>query len=356
MNGGLVELLNSSQLATLYKKSYYLLSVLLQMKVTWSKSVPTAGVGYKNKQLLLIINPEFYSNLTENQQLSLVLHEALHVTYRHLDVDSSLYNDRVRLNVAQDLVINSNEEISYLKAAGLGVYAEQFGLPEHETTHYYYTNLPENVNQENPQYNNQHDHKPLPKEAEAKIQEILAKATKACETMKYRPIVQKSGFNWKKALANYVNCSDDFERKNSYKKSNRRTDSWHIPGHKKLRDKKVTVVVDTSGSMLSMLSKLVGQICEIAEAGNTEVEWFCCDTQASAATKYRKGQNIELVGGGGTLYQPGLDAANASDVIIYVGDMEHFDTLTKPKSPVIWVNVVNGTRPNADFGKFIQIK
>ena len=347
--------LTENQLSTLYTKSYYLLSILLQLKVVWTEAVQTAGVGYNNKNIELVINPKFYANLTENQQLSLILHETLHIAYKHLDVDKTLYSDKTRLNVAMDLVINSNEEINYLKDAGIGVFAEQFNLPLHETTHFYYVNLPENVNEQNPQYAGQHEHNELPEAAKAKVSEILAKASKACEVMRYKPQMQKSGFNWKTALANYISSSDDFERKLSYKKSNRRSDNWNIPGAKKLRDKKVFVVVDTSGSMLSMLGKLVGQVCEIAESGGAEVEFVCCDMVATAPIKYKRGMQIELTGGGGTAYQPGLNAAKSADVIVYLGDMEHFDALTKPKSPVIWVNVVSGLKPKASFGKFLQV-
>jgi len=347
--------LTQNQLTTLYSRSYYLLSILLQLKIVWTEAVPTAGVGFVAGNVELVINPKFYSNLTENQQLSLLLHEALHVAYGHLEVDKSLYDDKTRLNVAMDLVINSNEEINYLKDAGIGVFAEQFNLPLHETTHFYYVNLPENVGEQNPQYEGQHGHEGLPAAAESKVKEILAKASKACEVMRYKPQAQKTGFNWKAALANYISSSDSYDRKSTYKKSNRRSNNWNIPGTKKLRDKKVFVVIDTSGSMISMLEKLVGQVCEIAESGGAEVEWVCCDTAVTAPVKYKRGSQIELTGGGGTAYQPGLNAATDADIIIYLGDMEHFDALKKPKTPVIWVNVVGSQKPKADFGKFLQV-
>lgn len=343
--------MSQEQIGTLYQKSYYLLQILLQLKFEWSESVPTAGVGMRDGTPHLWINPTFYNSLDEDGRNCVLLHEALHIEYGHiLSANYSEYPDKKRLNVAMDLVINSHPEIAYLETKGIGVWPAQFGLPKHETTDFYYHNLPEGVDGGCGEHG-----EPLP---EAVREDIKAAAGQAASAMRRGVWATKSAFNWKQALRNMLASADNFDWKNTYCKQNRREDRMDIPGKKKIRHKKVAVVVDTSGSMLSYLERLVGQVAGIA-AADAEVWVIQCDAKVHGEpVLYRRGQGLELVGGGGTEYQPGLNRAEklGADVIVYLGDMEHFDKLKKVKGMVIWGNVVNSSRPNADFGKFLPLR
>jgi len=348
-----MDFLTDDQLRKMYGNSYYLLNILLQLDFSYSNSIPTAGVTFADKRLKLLVNRKFIQSLSPDAQVCVMLHEALHIHYNHLFADKSLFPDRMRLNVAQDLAINSHPEIAWLKQEKIGVFASDYELPEGETTAYYYANLPEDLQ---PPSCGEHEHTELPSEALGELLKVKHKAAKATEIKNKSVEVVHKAYDWRRVLANFIASSDNYDAKVTWKKSNRRASE--LPGRKKLRHLNVAVVIDTSGSMLDYLGVLAGQVAEIANTNQAEVTVLQCDAQLTTApVAYKKGSSIALVGGGGTAYQPGLDAAKAlnSDVVIYLGDMEHFDALQNPGCAVLFFNVVNRTKPNANFGSFLHL-
>jgi predicted metal-dependent peptidase len=81
--------------------------VLQCMNIKVSDQVPTAGVyfDYKVKKFQTLVNPGFFEELSLNQQVALLKHEIYHILYKHVYVNLERF-DKMRLNIAMDLVIN----------------------------------------------------------------------------------------------------------------------------------------------------------------------------------------------------------------------------------------------------------
>lgn len=140
-----------------------------------------------------------------------------------------------------------------------------------------------------------------------------------------------------------------------------------VPVLSRLRAKvpRVAVAVDTSGSMGDEeLARAVAETVGIAKAVGAAVQLYSCDAAVHAAAPVKNFADIKrnLKGGGGTYFQPVLDAleklVQKPDVLIYVTDGGNFDTCKKPRGiRVVWVLVgKHRCRPNGvDFGDVVEI-
>lgn len=128
---------------------------------------------------------------------------------------------------------------------------------------------------------------------------------------------------------------------------------------------RVAVAIDTSGSMGDEeLSRAVAETVGVAKAVGAHVDMYSCDAAVHAAAPVKSFADVKrnLRGGGGTYFQPVLDALararNKPDVLIYITDGGNFDT---PKAPrgmrVVWVLVgKHRCRPHGvDFGEFVEV-
>jgi len=120
---------------------------------------------------------------------------------------------------------------------------------------------------------------------------------------------------WRKVLAGMV-------RRATALTSGRTTYSYSRPGRRRLpriitpamRSPKLTVacVIDTSGSMGSDdLATALAEVTGVVKAVGGSVQVLTCDAEASTARPVRKGQDVRLVGGGGTDMRVGITAAES---------------------------------------------
>ena len=124
----------------IFSEPYYGL-FLIGLNKVYRKDIPTAGVSKNGIGVQLAINPEFYTELSENHRVGLLKHELLHIAFGHLVV-RDLYDDKKLFNIAADLEINQYIDDSYLPEGGLKL--DQFpelNLPKRAGTKVYYDAL-----------------------------------------------------------------------------------------------------------------------------------------------------------------------------------------------------------------------
>lgn len=100
-------------------ESYQFYACLVQQcSINWTFQLPTAAVRcLPNGHLEMVINPEFFMQLTPKERVGLVLHEMLHLVNDHLSRSFGL--DSQIANIAMDTAINQFIPLDYLPPGAL---------------------------------------------------------------------------------------------------------------------------------------------------------------------------------------------------------------------------------------------
>ena len=137
----------------------------------------------------------------------------------------------------------------------------------------------------------------------------------------------------------------------------------YLPAADKAGPGALAVVLDTSGSITAAeLAAYTGDLLGlIDEMQPEEVILVQCDVTVRHVAYLQQGETpdrIEVMGRGGTLFQPAFDwiAENAPHVraIIYETDLDAADQPADPGIPVIWLTPTRGHR--MPFGEIIEIQ
>lgn len=162
---------------------------------------------------------------------------------------------------------------------------------------------------------------------------------------------------WKQQLKRFHGMVNKNRKEFTRKKRNRRY-GFKSPGKRKVADLTLAVIVDTSGSMTGLIDAAFGEIKGMHDAG-AHITVYECDTQLQQKYEFNPKKKVECKGFGGTLYNPGIEAAMKDEVdgILYVGDMDCFDNeqIIKPNVPFMWVMLGTDKAP-ADFGYKVKVK
>ena len=222
---------------------------LIGMQKEFSKQCATAGVGKHGIGMRLVINPDFFSDLSELHQQGLLKHELLHIAFGHI-ILADKYSNKKLFNIAADLEINQYINSSMLPPGGLLLSTfPDLKLPRRAGTNKYYKLLEETMD-ENGNSNNgdlqgildqmdgdsQYDHKEweeienLPeaekklvqKQYEHQMKQTAEEIQKKCGTIpgELAEIIEKlftiepPKFNWKAYLKRFVNNSSKIYTKN----------------------------------------------------------------------------------------------------------------------------------------------
>lgn len=345
---------------------YWYSSIVSKVARIQSDAIPTMGVCFNTRGLpILLYNPKFLEKLTNLEAVNVLIHEALHIFFRHITRFAS-YSNHQRTNIACDMAIN--QHLKYLPTKQFrGVYPDDYRFPHDLTAEMYY-DLLRKLEQEQQSSGNQtvtaaagnnpdcgegfDDHSLWGKvldengnlidrsesgvdcesELDALVREVIqewrqkgdcpswAKAT--IEAME-----KKSEFDWRRQLRMYVNTALSPKKRLSQKRVNRRfMDSEYIlPGKKKTRQASVLIVRDTSGSMWAerVQQMLLTEVCELSKRADV---WLVdCDTEVKCEPyKVKKFEDVkEFQGGGGTSFvEPFKTAKKLNvDLVIYMTDL-----------------------------------
>ena len=111
---------------------------LIGINKQYSERIPTAGVSKQGIGMQLTINPQFYSELSEDHRFGLIKHELLHIAFGHLLL-RDLYSNHKLFNIAADLEINQYILESKLPEGGLLLSSfPELNLPKKAGTKKYY--------------------------------------------------------------------------------------------------------------------------------------------------------------------------------------------------------------------------
>jgi predicted metal-dependent peptidase len=132
-----------------------------------------------------------------------------------------------------------------------------------------------------------------------------------------------------------------------------------IPGSMPEPQARIAVAIDTSGSISpKILASFMGEIAGIMRQMHVGVRIITIDADVHQVVDIAKPDDLLAFtpkGGGGTAFQPAIDAAAAykPNVMIYLTDLEG-PAPEKPKFPVIWATPP-GARGEKPFGVHIEL-
>lgn len=354
----------------------------LSLPKTITTEIPTLAVAKKGLYPELLINPEFWAEHTDEEQVALLQHELSHIALQHMFMSEFFPNAR-QFNIAADLEVNSY--IDNLPKSGLR--AKQFNLEDGKGAKYYYEHIPEQPEQgQDPQQGQgqpqfgegQGDHskwkdfKNLPEAAKQLIQSNINTMLKntAEQINKQRgtipgeltEIIEKLTkpkpeiFNWKAYFRRMLGSIYDINIKLTRKKPSKRFDGSAGIKHKKKVS--ILVAVDTSGSVNDHeLQDFFSEINHIHRAGG-RVTIIQCDTQITQVSEY-DGINIpKITGRGGTDFQPPIDYylehKHEYEALIYFTD-GFAPVPTNAPNGMIWIITSQGNKNDVFPGKVIHI-
>ena len=342
---------------------------LIGLNKKYIKTIPTAGVSKHGINVQLAVNPEFFEGLNEKQQIGLLKHELLHVSFGHL-----IMRDRFKchklFNIAADLEINQYIEDDYLPEGGITM--EMFAdlnLDARAGTTYYYEKLEEAQQQGNCSAldnilnqmngNSAYDHptwdefdelseadkKLVQKQIEHQLKETAEQTIKRqgnvpgelADTIRRLMTIEPPAFPWKQYLRRFVgNSSISYTKKLRRKYNKRYTGN---PGLKIKFKNHICVGVDTSGSVSnSELQEFMNELCHMHKTGH-QITVVQCDTEINSVEIFNPKKDWDIKGRGGTSFQPVIDHYNEKDytALIYLTDGEAYAPENCPKN-ALWVH------------------
>ena len=367
---------------------------LIMLNKTWRQDLPTAGVSKNGINYQLAINEEFWTSLSEEHQLGLLKHELLHIAFGHLTSFGS-FTDKKLANVAMDMEINQYIDTDWLPKGGIMIEDyEDLDLDIKAGCRYYYKKLQE-LQQEKDK-NGTCGNEPMDKllddiangdvpdhstweefddlsEAEKKLidkqlQKVLSDAKEQTVKKRGRIPGEIEGvitieeivapkFDWRGYMRRFTGISTKVFTKKIRRKENRKFPE--SPGLKLKMKQHMLLGIDTSGSVSdSELQEFMSEINHIYKAG-VDVTIIQCDTDIRAIESYKGKFELNVVGRGGTEFDPVLNYYNENQKrytsLVYFTDGECY-TSVKPKGHVLWV-LSERSNMNEDLpGKVIKLE
>ena len=342
---------------------------LIGLNKKYIKTIPTAGVSKHGINVQLSVNPEFFEGLNEKQQIGLLKHELLHVSFGHLVMRDRFPCPKL-FNIAADLEINQYIQDDYLPEGGITM--EMFAdlnLDKRAGTTYYYEKLQEAQEQGNcsaldnilnqmngmsvydhPTWDefddlSEADKKLVQKQIEHQLKETADVVQKRqgnipgelAETIRRLMAVEPPSFNWKAYLRRFIgNSSISYTKKLRRKYNKRYTGN---PGLKIKFKNHICVGVDTSGSVsTSELQEFMNELCHMHKTGH-QITVVQCDTEINSVEVFNPKKDWDIKGRGGTDFQPVIDHYNEKDytALIYLTDGEAYAPENCPQN-ALWVH------------------
>lgn len=358
------------------KSPFYGLFCLSLPKRTTDK-VPTLAVARKGLNCELLVNPEFWDTLTDDEQIAVLTHELSHICLQHMILHESFPNKEL-FNIAADMEVNS-----YIQGLPAGcVLASKFGLPNGKGTKFYYEELQKQGRGGGKGDGNStggyppgfsgcksiDDHSDWEKEfsnlPEA-TKQLISNTINSVVKSTAEQIIRQHGtipselseivdnllkkkpeiFNWKAYFRRMLGSIYDVAIKTTRRKPSKRFEGAAGIQHRKKVS--ILVAVDTSGSVLTKeLQDFFNEIYYIYKAG-ARVTILECDAKINKVVEYDGKHIPEIVGRGGTSFQPPVDyyLKHRKDYasLIYFTD-GYADIPDNTPAGLVWVITSNGNR------------
>ena len=178
----------------------------------------------------------------------------------------------------------------------------------------------------------------------------------------------KPEIDWREQLQQFVTRTCSGENRNWNPPNRRHVHSGIYLQSRKGEKIRVGVVLDTSGSVQSMIKKFLSELTGlITSFGKYSLHLVQCDAKVQDYKEYTEDDPLdventgfEAMGGGGTVLMPGINyfVENELDVdcIIVFTDTYCEDMLEEnaPAVPVLWMSTVKGDHSNIHFGDIVE--
>ncbi|MCP4521490.1 MAG: hypothetical protein GY827_07335 [Cytophagales bacterium] len=140
-NSEILEEVNKTSIKLILEEPFYG-HFFMGLVKTVDESTPTMAVSLRGKNsLYLLVNPEFWESMSQEERYGVVKHEILHILFKHLFMMDQFGNKYV-FNIAADMLIN--QYILRKQLPEGGVFLEKFpdlNLDREQTVKYYYDKL-----------------------------------------------------------------------------------------------------------------------------------------------------------------------------------------------------------------------
>ena len=363
----------------LIKEPLYGLFLISLIKKT-SPIIDTACVAINGLNTELIINNDYWESLDNKSKLGLLKHELLHIVFFHL-LNMDQYNDKTLYNVACDLEVNQYISDDYKGDKWEGIEIDEglfkaMNLKLKAGARYYYDKLSEQCDKDSnfkrfinglrPGHSLWVNTKELTNKELIKrqIKGKLIECSKGIATTpleltelvkeEYTPTV----VDWKSILRLFGSSSHiTYTKKTRYKSSNRFKDS---PGLRVMKEKKVLVAIDTSGSISNNDFKdFFNELIHIDKLG-VKITILEADVVIHNEYKFRKDKMPEFKGRGGTNFDDVMNYCNKNSNqytnLIYFTDGVAPPPTVNIRQHILWAHT-NNQSLNEDLpGMKINIK
>lgn len=335
--------------------------VLLDLPRKYTTDIPTAAVALdEKKKIFLLVNPEFFGSIEDNQKTAVVIHEILHLVLRHLtrigDRDKKIWG------ISADCVVNQ-----YLPFVDdkwgiitIPMLEKQFNIkiPSGETVEYYYDLFKQHVPPDMEitlSFGDNHDgwseltetqKEILEKEFDVMLKDAFQKARGIVPGNLSSVIkeIMNPTLPWEAILHKFLQFSRKTTRMFTKKKLSKRFDT--IPGERNTDQFKLVVGIDTSGSVSNEnLQSFAEELYGIAKFPNTEITVVEADAQIQQIYPFKRGFKMghEFLGRGGTEFQSVVNYAveKKADALVYLTDGGAPDPDVPKRLRLLWVLTKN---------------
>lgn len=385
------------------KQGFFYAAIILQMKrIPMKMERGAMGVGFENGQVRLVYDPDWLNKMTVQQVMFCLEHEVIHIVLDHLerlgDRDPQLWN------LAADLAVNGyilddpglvKEPYEIVKPGAPGMFAD---MPKGKTAEWYFDLINQKVDKYSIQFNkdgtvtvtnkktgeshtfkpNSHDDWESMNKGDVslnreKMKEMVKEAYNEAKSRGFQPgsaiselieeLLKDSKLNWRMMLRQCVAASIlSRDSKTSWKRTSRRYGDDYA-GHIRVRMPKITVSLDTSGSVSDQdLEECINELGCIQKIYGAKITIIECDAAIGKVydlTKYKK-IDRNVTGRGGTSHRPVVDYINEHPTDLWIGFTDlcsDLDVNYKPKCKTIFVvpSTMGGGTPTAPYGLVVPI-
>lgn len=358
--------------------SVFISTICFSLETVVTTECSTAATNGKK----LLINPDFFTALSERERVFLLAHESLHVAYMHmLRLEG---RDHKVWNMACDYVINEHLiDAGYAMPSG-GLYDRRYKDLSSDIVYKHLMEHPEQQPQDfepdiqPPEQGEGGNEEAQAQQAEREIQDIVIRANMQvaisgqdggqvpAEVRRALEDLLKPKIDWRKALARFLLSMSKSDY--SFKKFNRKylEDGLYFPTLQSEGNlTRVDFAVDVSGSVTPKIcTQFCSEILSVLQHHSPEKIGVYQFGTKVAKTSIVKGVKdlltLEFVDGGGTLISPVFEEFKKSPakalIILTDGFIWHRDEFKKPDNrPIIWC-IYNNPNFTCDFGKVIHFE
>ena len=356
------------KIQALIQGSVFITTVGFNLSVTFDPKYPTAGTNGTD----IIINPDFFLDLTKDERLFLYLHEIYHVVFMHMIRGENKNHEKY--NQAADYVINILLRDAGYKMPKGGLVATKYRDWSTEQVYDDIPDPPEGYDCDIIVPGKGEAKTRGGKELQQNIENLVLKAMTASDQNKDAagtiPSEIKRAMQelinpvlpWRELLERFMtsHAKDDY----SYRRPNRRfmNEDMYIPSLYSEAMGEIHVAIDVSCSVTpEEFAIFLSEVCYIHETMNySKLKIITFDTQIQTIDTIEDTSDIlsiEFVDGGGTdlgWMKKYVKKAHPKVLIVF-SDMEVHIPKKKPDTEVLWI-CVNNPSCTAPWGQLIHYK